>query len=971
MKSSHRMTKRLCSGVLAFLLLISGSNLLASAEETASTDTSAEASSSHSFTNEGTQGEYIQYLEESGGAAYTGEDVILPLDQAVLSEGVTAASYAGKSGLKFEQDSSAQWTIQVPRDALYCISLTYVNQAGNRKDGELSYLVDGESPYSQSERVLLSRMWKDATEILQDNRQNDLIPKQEEVTEWRTFLLQDFSLFTNTPLQVYLTAGEHTLTLVNTGETFYVSDVQLTGTESVQTSEEAKADYEAKGYAEAEIEGDGYLKYQAENTYQKSNQMVYPMYDRTSPATEPYHVSKIRRNVIGQSNWSSPGDWISYKIENIPEDGLYYITLKYRQNLQSGQSSFRSIYINGEIPSTAYENVAFPYGVNWNNMTIVDENGDPCPVYLKKGDNELLIEISMGKWAEVLQAVEEINRQLNNLYIEMVMIVGTSPDKYRDYNLDDSIPGLMDSLTSLRDQLNAAADRFDELNGSKSTQSETIRRTADQIDSMLASPSSMPQRVSSFRDSISTLSSWVYDNLTQPLELDYILIHEKDAELPSPKASFWASLKHFIGSFIASFTEDYNTIGDGTTGENSIDVWLNAGRDQAQVLNDMISDGFTNKTGIYVNLSIVQTGFIEATLAGAGPDVMIGIPRGQPVNLASRGALRDLSGFDTYEDVISRFADSSEIPYTFNDGVYGIPNTQTFFMMFYREDIFNRLGLSVPQTWDDVFKLIPRLQQNHMSFGLPYTVISAATAVDNGMGSKDLFPVLLLQNGGSFYSEDSTHTNFDTPEAMDAFKTWTEFYTEYSFDLVIDFYTRFRNGEIPIGIASFDVYNTLMAGAPEIRGQWQMVPIPGVQKENGEIDRSSGGAGTAIVMFNNAENPEACWDFIDWWTTADVQYDYSNSVENIMGPGGRQVTANLEAFSRLAWTNEELEALEAQRQYVREIQEIPGSYYVSRSLDNAFRSVLYDDTNPREAFERENENINREIARKRNELGLE
>ena len=72
MKSSHRMTKRLCSGVLAFLLLISGSNLLASAEETASTDTSAEASSSHSFTNEGTQGEYIQYLEESGGAAYTG-----------------------------------------------------------------------------------------------------------------------------------------------------------------------------------------------------------------------------------------------------------------------------------------------------------------------------------------------------------------------------------------------------------------------------------------------------------------------------------------------------------------------------------------------------------------------------------------------------------------------------------------------------------------------------------------------------------------------------------------------------------------------------------------------------------------------------------------------------------------------------------------------------------------------------------
>lgn len=124
-------------------------------------------------------------------------------------------------------------------------------------------------------------------------------------------------------------------------------------------------------------------------------------------------------------------------------------------------------------------------------------------------------------------------------------------------------------------------------------------------------------------------------------------------------------------------------------------------------------------------------------------------------------------------------------------------------------------------------------------------------------------------------------------------------------------------------------------------------------------------------MFSKAENPESCWDFIDWWTTEDVQYRYSNTVENIIGPGGRQCTANIEAFKKLSWSTEEAEALEAQRKYLQEIQEIPGSYYVSRSLDNAFRSVLYDDTNPREAFERENENINREIARKRQELGLD
>lgn len=959
------MTKRLCSGLLALLLLIPGS-LLASGEESGHAGTGAAASS-----DTGTQGEYFQYLSKSGASAYAGEDLPLPLEQAALTGAVSRETYLDKDALKFGEGGTASWTVTVPQDGLYCVSLAYVNQTGNRKDAEIGFLVDGEHPYSQSEAVSLGRIWKDATGILQDQRGNDLIPKQEEVADWTDIQLKDQSLFTNTPLQVFLTAGEHTFAIRGGEDGVYLQDIRLTGTTAVRTVGQAAADYAEEGLTPGKIGGDGYLKVQAETTDRKSSQSIYPLYDRTSPATEPYHVSKIRRNVIGQDSWSAPGQWISYKIQDIPEDGLYYITLKYRQNLQTGQSSFRSLYINGSIPSTAYENVAFPYGVNWDTMTIVDEQGEPCPVFLKKGDNEIRMEVTMGKWAEVLQAVEEINREMNSLYIEMVMITGTSPDKYRDYYLEKEIPGLIESLTALRDRLSSAADRYDELNGSKSTQSETIRRAADQLRSMLNKPASIPQRITNFRDTISSLSSWVYGSLEQPLELDYILIHEKDADLPSPKSSLWASLKHLVGSFIASFTEDYNSVGDHSESRDAITVWMNSGRDQVQILKDLITDEFTQKTGIPVNLSLVQAGFIEATLAGSGPDVAIGIARGQPVNLACRGALKDLSGFDTYEKVMSRFSDTAAVPYTFNGGVYAVPNTQAFFMMFYRTDILARLGLNIPQTWDDVYKMIPRLQQNHMSIGLPYTVISAATAVDNGMGAKDMFPLLLLQNGGTYYSDDATHTNFDSDVAMDAFKAWTEFYTQYGFDLVYDFYTRFRNGEYPIGIASFDMYNTLTAGAPEISGQWKMAPVPGVMQENGEINRAAGGAGTGVVMFSSAKDPESCWDFIDWWTTEDVQYAFSTNVENILGPGGRHITANLAAFERLPWTKEENAALSTQRQYIEEIPEIPGSYFVSRCLDNAFRSVLYDSKNPREAFERENDNINREITRKRNELGLQ
>ncbi len=954
--------KRIVCGLTALLLTGSALPAGALAEDVGAPSAEAEPVVSEDDT-------YFPYYDRYASTPYGAEPIVLETAAAALSNGAeTENGHQGeKSSLRLPAGGEVSWTFSIPADARYILKITYVGEEENRKDGSVSLRLDGSLPFKESGAVTLTRLWKDATEILQDSVGNDRIPKQEQVLVWNTVALQDFSLFTDRPLAYCLSAGEHTIVLKNEGETLHVARLELTAPETVPTDEETRAAYEKAGYAESS----GYRqKIQAEHTALKSSQSIYPTYDRNSPATEPYDVAKIKRNTLGKDNWSDPGSWVTYTVEDIPEDGLYYLTLKYRQNMQSGMSTFRTITVNGKTPSASFENVAFPYGVDWENKTIVDENGNPCPIYLEKGTNEIRFQATVGMWADVLRTVEESNRRLNEMYIQMVMVTGTSPDKYRDYNLEKEIPDLISCFTEEKDTLAAAADEFDRLNGSKSTQAETVRRAVTQLESMLEKPKTIPQRISNFRDTISSLSSWVYDNMEQSLELDYILIHSADAEIPSARAGFLAGVRHLFRSFIASFTQDYNSMGNTEGTGESITVWLNSGRDQGQIMKDMITDDFTAETGISVKLSLVQAGFIEATLAGTGPDVAVGIARGQPVNLACRDALADLSGFDTFSEVVGRFGKTATVPYQYNGGTYAIPNTQTFFMMFYRTDILERLGMSLPQTWTELLQLVPRLQKNHMQVGLPYSVISAALAVDSGMGAKDMFSLLLLQNGGNFYTEDATKTTLDSEAAMDAFNQWCEFYNQYGFDLVYDFYTRFRNGEMPIAIASFDQYNTLMAGAPEIRGQWGVAPIPGTLREDGDIDRSVGGAGTSVVMFEAAENKEACWDFIDWWTKADTQETYNVSIENVMGPAGRNATANLEAFSRLSWSDEELAALNEQRGYVQELREIPGSYFVSRCLDNAFRAVLFDGKNAREEFERENANINREITRKRNELGL-
>lgn len=867
-----------------------------------------------------------------------------------------------------EQGGSMSWQFRLEQEARFCVWVRYVSGAEILQDNAIALELDGESPFQEAEDLPLTRLWKDATEILQDELGNDRIPEQEQVLQWSETALQDYTIFSDRALIFYLPAGEHTITVRNRSAELHVASLELTAPEREPTDEDALAAWTAAGYGTT---SGFYQKIQAENTAMKSTQSIYPTYDRASPATEPYDVYHTRRNTIGADNWSEPGTWVSYTVKDVPEDGLYYISLKYCQNQMIGTSTFRTIRVNGEIPSDSFRNVAFAYDVRWKIKTVSDSEGNLCPVYLKKGDNEIRIEATVGKWSEVLRIVEASNRRLNDMYIQIVMVTGTTPDQYYDYNLETEVPGLLECFARERDVLAAAADEFDRLNGGKTTQSETLRGAVNQLDSMCDNPKSIQKRLSNYRDTISTLSSWVYENMDQSLELDYLIVHSADVALPKAEAGFWAKLRHGIVTFFLSFILDYDTVGSTGDGDTAITVWINSGRDQASILMDMISESFTPETGISVRVSLVQSGFIEATLAGTGPDVAIGVARGQPVNLACRGALEDLSQFDTFDEVVSRFGQTATVPFEYNGGTYAVPNTQSFFVMFYRKDILSKLDLQLPETWDELLHLVPRLQKKHMEVGLPYSAISAAAAVDSGMGAKDLFPVLLLQNGGQFYADDGSASALSSEAAMSAFRQWCEYYQQYGFELVYDFYTRFRDGDMPIAIADLSYYNVLMASAPEIRGQWGIAPIPGTVQADGTIDRSTGSAGSGVVMFRDAENKQACWDFIEWWTRAETQQTYNEKVENVMGPAGRNPTANLEAFSLLPWSEEELETLTQQRSYVRDLPEVPGSYFVTRCLDNAFRAVLYDGDNPREVFEQEVQSIDREIQRKRKELGLD
>ena len=191
--------------------------------------------------------------------------------------------------------------------------------------------------------------------------------------------------------------------------------------------------------------------------------------------------------------------------------------------------------------------------------------------------------------------------------------------------------------------------------------------------------------------------------------------------------------------------------------------------------------------------------------------------------------------------------------------------------------------------------------------------------------------------------------------------------------------SRFRSGEMPIGIANYATYNTLMVSAPEIRGLWDFTLIPGTESvdENGNtyIDRSDFITGSATMMIRNEnsgeERKQKAWEFMKWWAEVDTQVRFGREIEALLGSSARYATANIDAFSQLAWNADDIEVLTEQWLQTVGIREVPGGYYTGRHITNAIRKVINDKDDARETIQDYIITINEEITKKRNEFGLE
>ncbi|WP_205700004.1 extracellular solute-binding protein [Cohnella luojiensis] len=921
------------------------------------------------------RGDYSEYLAKNKNAVFADREIIVEASEYAKAEGEGIEKidhFEGKSGvsLKTGEQGRVDWTINVAEAGFYNISVQYYPIEGKSSSIERSLLIDGELPFEEAEYLQFDRVWdNELDQIKRDNRGNDLRPQQFERPEWREDLLEDSNGYYADPFRFYLTSGTHTLSFVSQREPMVIRQLKLFQVKRPATYEDTFKRFHIDGLKETAGQ---MITVQGEDARAKSSPTLYPQTERASATVTPYSPKLIRVNTIGGYNWRIPGQWIEWEVD-VPETGLYKIGMKVKQQFVRGLYSTRRLLINGEVPFQEAEQVPFRYESGYR----IDVMGgdEPYLFELKKGKNIIRLEDTLGEFAPLIREVKDSLFNLNAMYRKIIMITGASPDKFRDYRVDQQVPNLLETFKSEQERLTAVSKELRRLSGGSSDSEALLKTMSLQLGELIDNPDTIPRRLVAFKTNTGGLGTWLQKAIEMPLQIDEIYVASPDKKFPASGDGFFAGLKHEFATFNYSFVIDYNQIGNASEKNNqrSITVWIGSGRDQANTLKAMIDETFTPETGINVNLKLVQMNtLLPATLAGRGPDVAMQIGIDIPVNYAMRKAAADLTQFPDYQDVAQWFRPSALVPFSYQKGVYALPETQTFNMLFYRKDILKELGLEVPQTWDDVYKLLAVLNKNHMQLGMPISAPATSVPVPGqNIPPNPIFATLLMQNGGQFYRNDGKESDLDSRIGVETFKTWTDFYSDYKLEREFDFANRFRTGEMPIGIVDYTTYNQLSVFAPEIRGMWGFVPIPGTKQQDGTIRRDTPSTGSGTLMLNGAKDKDAAWQFMKWWTGKEAQTNYGREMEALMGASARYPTANIKALDSLPWPLADYESLKEEFEWVRGIPEVPGGYFTGRHLQNAFLKVVVSaNTEAREAILDYVQYIHEEIHAKRKEFGL-
>ncbi|PKK93080.1 MAG: hypothetical protein CVV61_06480 [Tenericutes bacterium HGW-Tenericutes-6] len=859
--------------------------------------------------------------------------------------------------------------VDIEEAGLYTIKINYMAKIADYLPITLALKLNGdiESPYYEASQMTLDTLWiETSSEIGKDRYGNDVNVEQAPYEIYQESILKDARGLYKEGLTVFLEEDTHIIELEKIHGDLFVQSISLQSVESYPSYDTYLASHIIENKHQM-------IVLEAEESYYRNSSTISRGVSR-DPLVEPFSMTKLRLNVLGIDSYQESGDAVTWQPEII-EAGLYYITLKASQ-LRQNTTVYRTLYVNGKIPFEEAKHIPISYQRDWQNVTLSSVSKEPFLIYLEPGDI-ITLEVDSSLFRSIYEEMRKLSSEMTALGLDVTKLTRNNTDRGIDWDMIQYFPELENQLNDWILRLEVMNETLKKLYGFERDAQiiRDLRAAISRLETILKDIDELPRRLTLLSQGSSSavqlISNQLDQVLRQPLILDKIYIHQNLEDLPNPNPtlfqSAWISMARFFLSFVdPSYTERAD--------DNELEVWVNRSRQYVDLMQKLTDDRFTSQTNIRVKVSLINddSKLLLANSANQQPDVALGVSAWIPNEYGMRGMLHDLSGEENFSQVISVYNPEQLVPMVYNNKLFGLPETENFYVLFYRKDILNELNLSVPETWDDVLGMLPVLRRFGMSFYIPLSSSSAQK-------SFDATGPFIYQFEGKIFADDGLSGAIDDENTIRALTFMTDLYREYSMpDQVPSFFNSFRYTTIPIGIGDFGMYLQLMNAASDISGLWDIALVPGVEHtvynpqtmmNETYINRSMPGAQQAGIIFEKSDKKDEAWAFLSWWMSKDTQILFAETLVNTLGTRYLWNTANLEAFESMRWNQTHKDIILEQWTHLREVPKIPGSYIVEREISNTWNQVIYNDQNLRSTVSDAMLKIDKELSRKMIEFG--
>ncbi len=843
-------------------------------------------------------------------------------------------------------------------NALYQFAIDYYELSDNISPAQISIRINGEIPFYESQTLVLPSSWAfETNEFTVDRYLNEIQPTSKKLFDWRTHDINDNRGMHTGLYTFHLSNGDVVdISFVNQdlliGQMYYVLE------DDIPTYEEYLNTHSGSVVNDE-------IMIAARDMDKRSDPSVR-LRSEQDPSNLYYDTQHLVLNVIYGDSWQNAGQTIDYTID-VPTSGFYYLSFKYREYMIKDMPVFRKIEIDGSVPFDYLEAYAFPYTNNFLNRTLTDEDGNNLKIYLSEGTHTITLEAVSYAYRETIERIQYVMNEIQSLALSVKRYTSGGSDRYRDWDIEAYFPNAKEDILSWAALLDETHDKLLSLtNSEEPSEIANLRVASSRLNRIANNINELPSNMVQFSDGDSSVAQ-VLGQLMQNLmlsnmEFERMVLHGDEA-LTKPYANIFVRMWEGVKRLVLSFVNNPYEV--SAREEDELVVWVNHPRQFIEIMQQLIDQNYTGNKKITLSQMPDQNKLILANASGRSPDIAIGVDHWIPYDFAVRSASLDLRQFDGYEELVGHFSKGAMIPYVFEDGVFGIPETQNFWVTYYRKDILASIGVDhIPQTWDEIIEILPLLQ----SYGMNYFVPLAQYT-----GLKPFVATLpfIYQFGGDLYTENGMSTTINNEATLEGIKLMSDLYTLYNLpEYVGSFYNHFRYGLLPIGISDLSTYILLETAAVELDGLWGMDLHPGVYDEaSDEIIRYSAVGSQSSMIMSATNYPEESWDFLSWWMSTAVQAEFAFLLQSTYGNAYFWNSANVDAFAQLSMADEYKNIILNQWDYAIEASRIPGSYMVEREISNAWTTIVFDGTNARQALDEAVRIANREILYKMAEFG--